>query len=771
MLGNFSFGEYSKKQAILYAWDFLTKELNVPAEKLWITVFDKDQEAADVWLNVVGVSKDRFSYIGEKDNFWSMGDTGPCGPCSEIFYDHGADIPGGPPGSENEDADRYVEIWNLVFMQYERSKDGKLLPLKVPCVDTGMGLERITAVTQNVSDNYDTDLFLPIRQQIQKLSDSNINNPSNKVIADHIRACVFLISDGVLPGNEGRDYVLRRIIRRALRHGQKLGITQEFLHTLVSLVVNVMQSAYPELQQQESYIVSVLETEEKQFAQTLKQGLKILTTELAQLSSKTIPGDLAFKLYDTYGFPLDLTQDIAREKNLTVDVDAFNVCMQQQKARARAKSGFKEYASLNIEKRATDFVGYELIEDTAKVLVLLQDAKEVSAIKSGDSAMLILDKTPFYAESGGQVGDQGILQNSSGTFLVTDVKKVNGNVLHCGVMQSGTFGNNENITATVNAVMRKSTARNHTATHLLHAALRKVLGEHVLQKGSLVHPEYLRFDFSHNQAVTEDEIQVIENIVNQKIIENHKLETIVTNQDEAKSMGAMALFGEKYDAKVRVLKIADFSMELCGGTHVVRTGDIGLFKIISEASIASGIRRIESVTGNKAIQWVQSLQQQFRSCSHLLDTTVEKFPTKLQQFLEQSENRKQKLRQLEKQILSVLAHELVNKAKQMNDINLIVAKVENPASELRTLVENIKQLASKKTVIVLASKTNDRASIVTGITRDIQNTYGANELIKFLAPKINGKGGGRADFAQAGGSDVNGLEGCLDSVEKWIIEN
>ena len=771
MLGNFSFGDYFKREAIAYAWEFLTKTLGVPESRLWVTVYEKDDEAADIWLKEIGVNKDRFSRCGEKDNFWSMGDTGPCGPCSEIFYDHGDSVPGGPPGSTEQEGDRYIEIWNLVFTQYNRDVDGKLTPIPHPSVDTGMGLERIAAVMQGVHNNYDIDLFQHLIKSIRELvTQESPDTVSLQVIADHIRSCSFLIVDGVLPSNEGRGYVLRRVIRRAIRHGNKLGINGPFFHKLVEPLDEVMGDAYPELHKASQHVARVLKQEEERFTETLEQGLKLLENVIAKMSGKKIPGADVFKLYDTYGFPVDLTADIARERGLQVDKEGFDKCMAEQRERARAASKFEiDLSNVPDGDHFTEFSGYELLEQEGKVTALYQDGRTVTEIKAGESGGVILDTTPFYAESGGQVGDKGQLVAEGILFEVRDTQKQGKAHIHIGELIQGTLTVGRKLSARVDHITRINTVRNHSATHLLHAALRYVLGDHVVQKGSLVAPDRLRFDFSHTNPLTEDEIKKIEWLVNHKILENVDTEINVMPLEEALKSGAMSLFGEKYDDTVRVLKIGgNFSCELCGGTHVKRTGDIGLMKIISESGIASGVRRIEAVTGEGALAWIDDNQQKINHISELLKTDADNAENRLAHQIERTRKLEKELEQIKLKMASSAGDDMAAEAVDINGVKVIAKSLD--AVDAKTLRDTVDQLKNKlgSAALILASVDNDKISLVAGVTRDKTDRIKAGELVNFVAQKVGGKGGGRPDMAQAGGNNPAALPEALASVPDWI---
>ena len=788
MLGNFSFGDYFKEQAIHYAWEFLTGELAIPAEKLWVTVYQDDSEAEDIWLRQVGVGKDRFSRCGEKDNFWSMGDTGPCGPCSEIFYDYGPEVPGGPPGSAEQDGDRYVEIWNLVFMEFNRDADGTMHPLPKPSVDTGMGLERAAALLQGVRNNYETDLFRPLIEAVESLAGVSGTDPvSTRVIADHIRSCAFLVADGVIPANEGRGYVLRRIIRRALRHGSRLGLNEPFFHKLVEPLDSVMGEACPELGRAREFVINTLKQEEERFAETLQKGLKHFEEAIDTLASDTIPGEVVFKLYDTYGFPVDLTADIARERSLKLDLEGFEECMEEQRRRSRVAADF----TLNIESLGTiekvanfdidwqdsegydidwqGFKGYDSLRTSGQVTSLLRDNHRVEHMEEGQPGGVVLDQTPFYAESGGQVGDRGELVSKTGVFTVEDTQKHGKVHVHLGRVSSGTLQTRQEVTAQVNPVTRINTVRNHSATHLLHAALREVLGEHVTQKGSLVAPDRLRFDFSHPEPVSEQQLLQIERLVNRRILENIDTEIRMMPLDEALKSGAMSLFGEKYDEQVRVLNIGgDFSVELCGGTHVARAGDIGLFKFIAETGIAAGIRRVEAVTGQGALALVEAKEAQLAELARLLKSDRNKLTTKLEQVLENSRRLEKELEQVKGKMASRAGAELGEQAEMVNGIHVLARNMDG--ADPKTLRDTVDRLKSKlgTAVIVLATVKGDKVSLVAGVTKDSTDKVQAGELVNYVAQQVGGKGGGRPDLAQAGGNDPSGLQGALASVPGWV---
>lgn len=770
MLGNFSFGDYFKREAIHYAWEFLTQTLGLPPEKLWVTVFEEDDEAADIWLKEIGVSADRFSRIGAKDNFWSMGDTGPCGPCSEIFYDHGPEVPGGPPGTPEEDGDRYIEIWNLVFMQYNRSADGALTPLPKPSVDTGMGLERLAAVLQGVHNNYDIDLFQHLIKAIQNLSGTeDSSNFSLRVIADHIRSCSFMIADGVHPSNEGRGYVLRRIIRRAIRHGHKLGLKDTFFYKLVQPLVDEMGEAFPELTQAQALVEKALLQEENRFADTLDNGLRILDQAIEEMADKEIPGETVFLLYDTYGFPIDLTADIARERGLTIDIAGFEREMEAQRSRARSASqfggGMAEQLSIDTQ---TEFCGYEQTREDGTITAIIVDGEHIDSLAEGQEGILVLDHTPFYAESGGQVGDQGEITTDSASFTVTDTRKQGKAFTHIGRCEHGRFQVGEKVTAHIDENNRQATALNHSATHLLHAALRKVLGEHVTQKGSLVDPQRLRFDFSHFEPLTANQLHDIERMVNQQIRLNHPVETRLMALEEAKKSGAMALFGEKYDEKVRVLSMSDFSVELCGGTHVKRTGDIGLFKIVSEVGIASGVRRIEAVTGETALDYVDNSLNTLQQVSELLKAKPDNVRDKATAVVQRNRELEKELENLKAKLASSAGDELVNSATDINGIKVLASTLEG--ADGKALREAVDQLKNKlgSAAIVLTSVKDDKITIIAGVTKDITDKIRAGDLVEHVASQVGGKGGGRPDMAQGGGNEPQNLAAALASVADWI---
>ncbi len=770
MLGNFSFGDYFKPDAIRFAWDFLTVKLGLPAEKLWVTVHKTDKEAEQIWFEDIGIDQSRFSRLGDKDNFWSMGDTGPCGPCSEIFYDHGEDVVGGPPGTPEEDGDRYIEIWNLVFMQFNRDQTGQMTPLPKPSVDTGMGLERITAVMQSVHNNYQIDLFDKLIHFIADiLSQTDFANQSLRVIADHIRSCVFMIVDGVIPGNEGRGYVLRRIIRRAIRHGNKLGAQSAFFHKLVDGLVLVMGDAYPELATKRDFIVKTLLTEEQQFARTLHNGMKILKSYIADMKSTVIDGDMVFKLKDTYGFPDDLTADIARENGLTIDKERFDqLLLIQQRSGREQKSFAIDYNDFPVVDSETNFIGYEHLQGDSTVIDLIIDGNSVDAITMGTQAGILLQETPFYAESGGQVGDKGWLKGEGFDFEVQDTVKIQNAFLHSGIVRSGTIQKGESVHCHVDEINRKETELNHSATHLMHAALREILGEHVSQKGSLVDSERLRFDFSHPVAVRDEEIVQIEKLVNKQIRANDKVETQVTSMEKAQTLGAMMLFGEKYGESVRVLSMSDFSVELCGGTHVSRTGDIGAFKIVSEQGIASGVRRMEAITGESAIEYTQKQGWLISKLAASLKTDRMSLNDKVDQLIVRSRDQDREIEKLKVTISSSQGEELLEKKMMVGDIPLISIKVDPmDAKSLRNLSDQIKSKLGSG-IIVLATENAGKISLITSVSKDLTTKFHAGNLMRELAAKLAGKGGGRPDMAQGGGTNIAELDNALDWVENWV---
>ncbi|MDP1519925.1 alanine--tRNA ligase [Porticoccus litoralis] len=772
MLGNFSFGDYFKRDAIRFAWEFLTEVLQLPPERLWVTVHISDDEAADIWLKELGVSAERFSRLDE-DNFWQMGDTGPCGPSSEIFYDHGADVPGGPPGSENDDLDRYIEIWNLVFMQFERSADGTMEPLPKPSIDTGMGLERIAAVMQGVHSNYEIDLFQALLKAAATVTGcDDLENKSLRVIADHIRSCSFLIVDGVLPSNEGRGYVLRRIIRRAIRHGHKLGQNQAFFHKLVAALVVEMGDAYPELAKAQAQVEKVLLAEEQQFAKTLDNGMAVLNDALDQLQSEVIPGDVIFTLYDTYGFPVDLTNDIARERGLTLDMAGYEVAMEEQRQRARSAGSFKvDYTHQLHLDGETVFTGYEGTEGQGTVVALLKSGEQVDTLAAGDEGVVVLDQTPFYAESGGQAGDSGYLNAAGMEFEVRDCQKQGVHCLHIGTLLSGEVSVGQSLDTRVDSRVRTATALNHSATHLLHAALREILGDHVSQKGSLVDSKRLRFDFSHFEAVKPEELKAIEQRVNDEIRRNTPVQTDVCDMDSAREKGAMALFGEKYGDVVRVLTMGEgFSVELCGGTHVSRTGDIGLLKITSEAGIASGVRRIEAVTGAQALAYLDGLQSQIDEVAGLLKTNAENVAQKAASLWSELKELEKQNAQLKGKLASSAGSDLASQAEEVDGIKVLVANLEG--ADPKSLRDTVDQLKNKlgSAVVLLAASGGDKVALVSGVTQDVTGRIKAGELMQFVAAQVGGKGGGRPDMAQGGGTDLAALPGALVAATQWVKE-
>lgn len=770
MLGNFSFGDYFKKEAIRYAWEFLTEVLELPAERLWVTVYEEDDEAADIWLNDIGVDPTRFSRIGAADNFWSMGDTGPCGPCSEIFYDHGADVPGGPPGTPEEDGDRYVEVWNLVFMQFDRSADGTLTPLPKPSIDTGMGLERISAVVQGVTNNFDIDLFRQLIKAAAVLAKTkNLEDSSLRVIADHIRACAFLIVDGVLPSNEGRGYVLRRIIRRAVRHGYKLGITEAFFYRLVQPLADEMGAAYPELVAEQGTIERVLRQEEERFRETLEQGLRLLEEDLASLKSSVIPGKTVFKLYDTFGFPADLTADVAREKGLTVDMEGFEQAMTAQRERARAANTFRvAEGALTQFEGITEYSGQDVLEDAGQVIGLFnEDGEPVKTLHEGELGTVILDCTPFYAESGGQVGDQGQLLAIDVRFNVDDTRKYRLSRGHIGRVETGEINLGDALDARVEPTRRERITLNHTATHLLHAALRDLLGSHVHQKGSLVAENRLRFDFSHFEPIDSATLHQIEAMVNAWIRMNAAGEIFETDYEKAIELGAMALFGEKYGDRVRVVRFGDFSTELCGGCHVGATGSIGYFKIIAEGGVSSGVRRIEALTGAAAVTEAQQQEAQLNQLASRLRVSRENVTTRLDQELERVKTAEREVERLNQRLSSQTGSSIAEQARQIGEASVIAMKVEQSADSLRTTVDQLKNKLGSA-VIVLAAVEGDQIRLVAGVTDNLTSRVSAGDLVKHVAEQVGGRGGGRADFAQAGGTDVSQLPIALEAVPAWL---
>lgn len=779
MLGNFSFGDYFKQDAIKYAWELLTGEnwFALPKEKLWVTVYETDDEAFDIWANEVGVPRERIIRIGDNkgapfasDNFWQMGDTGPCGPCTEIFFDHGDHIWGGPPGSPEEDGDRYIEIWNIVFMQFNRQADGTMEPLPKPSVDTGMGLERIAAVLQHVNSNYDIDLFRDLIASVAKVTGAtDLTNKSLRVIADHIRSCAFLVADGVIPSNENRGYVLRRIIRRAIRHGNMLGAKDTFFWKLVAPLIDVMGSAGDELKQQQAQVEQVLKTEEEQFARTLERGLALLDEELSKLKGDTLDGETAFRLYDTYGFPVDLTADVCRERNIKVDEAGFEAAMEEQRRRARESSGFgADYNAMIRVDGASEFKGYDHLELNGKVTALFIDGKAVDSVSAGQEAVVILDQTPFYAESGGQVGDKGELKGAGFSFAVSDTQKYGQAIGHIGKVASGTLKVGDAVQADVDEARRQRIRLNHSATHLMHAALRQVLGTHVAQKGSLVNDKALRFDFSHFEAMKPEEIRAVEDLVNAQIRRNLAIETNIMDIDAARASGAMALFGEKYDDRVRVLRMGDFSTELCGGTHAARTGDIGLFRITSESGTAAGVRRIEAVTGEGAMAILHAQSDQLNDIAQLLKGDSHNLGEKVRAALERTRQLEKELQQLKEQAAAQESANLSSKAEEINGVKLLVSELTGVEPKmLRTMVDDLKnQLGS--TIVVLATVADGKVSLIAGVSKDVTDRVKAGELVGMVAQQVGGKGGGRPDMAQAGGTDASALPAALASVKGWV---
>ena len=772
MLGNFSFGEYFKAEAIHYAWDFLTNVVGLPADRLWVTVYADDDEAADIWLNVVKVDPQKFTRIATSDNFWSMGDTGPCGPCSEIFYDHGAEIEGGPPGTPEEDGDRYIEIWNLVFMQYNRNADGDMEPLPRPSVDTGMGLERLAAILQKVHNNYDIDLFVALIAAAAKLTGTDdLTNKSLRVIADHIRSCAFLVVDGVLPSNEGRGYVLRRIIRRAARHGHQLGCKKPFFYQLVEALDGEMGDAYPELRKHRGHVERVLQKEEQRFAETLEQGMRILEDTISHIDGGIIDGATAFKLYDTYGFPVDLTADVAREKNLTVDLNGFDLAMEAQRTRARASSQFNAVSDdFRLDAYpASEFLGYEQPQAAASVIAILQNAAGIDQLENGDQAIIILDHTPFYAESGGQVGDIGCIKiGENSVFEVSDTQKQNEIYLHIGNLRSGELTVADKVEASIDEGYRCAVMLNHSATHLMHAALRQVLGEHVQQKGSLVDADKLRFDFSHYQPLEPAEITRIETLVNNQIRGNLETQAELMDMENARNTGAMALFGEKYGDVVRVLSIGSDSVELCGGTHVPRAGDIGLFKIVYEGGIASGVRRIEAVTGETAVNRFIVSESTLETAAQRLKANREDLLPRIEQLQTNNRNLEKQLEALKSKLASQTGGDLVAQAQEVGGIKILAAMLDG--ANVKTLRETVDQLKNKlgAAAIVLASHEGDKVTIIAGVTKAETDRIRAGDLANHVAEQCGGRGGGRPDMAQAGGNQPQNLAAALESVLPWV---
>ncbi|MFW5450017.1 MAG: alanine--tRNA ligase [Methylophagaceae bacterium] len=770
MLGNFSFGDYFKQEAIQYAWEFLTDTLAIPPEKLWVTVFEEDDEAADIWLNEIGVDPARLSRIGAKDNFWSMGDTGPCGPCTEIFYDHGDDIAGGPPGTPDEDGDRYIEIWNLVFMQFDRATDGTLSPLPKPSVDTGMGLERLTAILQDVHNNYDIDLFQRLIRAIQDLSGTeDSSHTSLRVVADHIRSCAFMITDGVQPSNEGRGYVLRRIIRRAIRHGHKLGLQEDFFFKLVAPLVAEMGDAFPELAKAQQQVERTLKQEEARFADTLDNGLKILEHAIDGMADKEIPGETVFLLYDTYGFPIDLTADIARERNLTMDIAGFERAMELQRIRARSANQFAGNLSDQVTiEGETEFCGYDKTQDQATIISILLDGEHVEQLHERQQGILVLDHSPFYAESGGQAGDLGQISSDVANFDVTDTRKQGKVFTHVGLCENGSFKVGDHVTAHIDEHNRTATALNHSATHLLHAGLQQILGDHVTQKGSLVNAQRLRFDFSHFEPVSKQQLHEIERLVNQQIRLNHDIETNIMALEDAKQSGAMALFGEKYADDVRVLSMGDFSTELCGGTHAKQTGDIGLLKITSEAGIASGVRRIEAVTAEVALEYIEINESRLFDVSSLIKATPENIEEKTTQLVQRNRQLEKELDALKSKLASNAGSDLASSAQEVLGIKVLASQIEG--ADGKSLRDTVDQLKNKlgTAAIILSSVDGDKITLIAGVTKDATDKIKAGDLVAHVANQVGGKGGGRPDMAQGGGNQPENLTIALKSVASWI---
>jgi len=771
MLGNFSFGDYFKEDAIVFAWEFLTEVAGLPADKLWVTVHDSDDEAEQIWIEKVGIDPQRITRLGDDDNFWTMGDTGPCGPSSEIFYDHGPEVPGGPPGSKDGELDRYIEIWNLVFTQFDRSADGTLTPLPKQCVDTGMGLERLAAVLQGVHNNYEIDLFQAlIKKAAGLLETTDLDNPSLKVIADHIRAAVFLIADGVVPSNEGRGYVIRRIIRRALRHGHKLQSSGPFFHQLVREVVTQMGDAYPLIVQTRSQVEKVLLKEEQQFELTLDQGMRILSDVISQFDGKEIPGEVVFKLYDTYGFPTDLTADIARERNLTLDMAGFDREMEAQRERARAASQFGSADTGDLQlSDVTEFVGYDSLEGESTVLGIIVDGAQVDQVDADQQALVVLDRTPFYAESGGQAGDTGQLIADGGVLNVTDTVKSGDAFLHQGKSVNGSLAVGDKVQSVVNRPLRDATRLNHSATHLMHAALRKILGEHVNQRGSLVNAERLRFDFSHFEPVSREQLRAIERLVNTEIRANSAIETEVMDLESARNKGAMALFGEKYSAEVRVLTMGDgFSVELCGGTHAARTGDIGIFRIVSEQGVASGVRRIEAITGSAALTQVESNEDLLSQAGSLVRADNHNLADKLRALIDQNKKLEKTIADLNRKLATGgVGPDIAESAIDLGGVKLVVSQLDG--ADPKSLPDVLDQLKNKigSGIIVLGTVSEGKVGLIVGVTKDLTDRFHAGDLVNHIASQVGGKGGGRPDMARAGGSDPDSLPAALASVEQF----
>ena len=772
MLGNFSFGDYFKREAIGFAWEFLTEVLKLPKERLWITVHISDDEAADIWINEIGIDPKRLSRLDE-DNFWQMGDTGPCGPSTEIFWDHGDDIPGGPPGSPDDDLDRYIEIWNLVFMQFERDSSGKMTPLPKPSIDTGMGLERVAAVMQGVHNNYDIDLFQHLIKAAAKIIGvTDLSENSLKVVADHIRSCAFLVVDGVVPSNEGRGYVLRRIIRRALRHGHNLGASGSFFHKLVVALGEVMGEAYPELLSMQQEIIATIKKEEEQFARTLDKGMGVLEAALENLSGEQLPGELIFQLYDTFGFPTDLTNDIARERGYSMDMEGYEECMEAQRTRARSASQFGlDYSDSIRVAGSTEFVGYNSLQNSTDVIALYAAGEEVTSAAVDTEVAVILGSTPFYAESGGQVGDSGYLQTASAKIEITDCRKAGEHHLHIGKVLSGELKVGETVTATVDCSVRTATALNHSATHLLHSALQQILGEHVNQKGSLVDSQRLRFDFSHGESISAQQIREIEHRVNREILRNTPVETEVMTMDEAVEKGAMALFGEKYGSEVRVLSMGgDFSVELCGGTHVSRTGDIGLLKISAESSVSAGVRRIEAVTGEAAIAYCDALQDTVTDVANVLRAARHSVADKALQVVEENRKLQKEIDALKSKLANASGTDLMADLREINGFSVLSTVVEGAdAKSLRGVADQVRSKLQSG-VFMLAAVDGDKAALVAGVTQDLTDKIKAGDLLKFVTAQVDGKGGGRADMAQGAAGSTENLAAAMESVYSWVSD-
>ena len=769
MLGNFSFGDYFKEEAIILAWNFITKELKLNPEDLWVTIFEEDDEAATIWLDHIGLHKDRLVRMGEKSNFWSMGDTGPCGPCSEIFFDHGPDIEGGPPGSADENGDRFVEIWNLVFMQYERQNDGEMKPLPSPSVDTGMGLERVAAVMQGVHSNYDIDLFQNLLNAIKEMSNKG-SDSHYQVIADHIRSTAFLIMDGVTPGNEGRGYVLKRIIRRALRHGYELGIESPFFYTLVDTLATEMGSTYPELNKKSDYIKRIIQMEEERFATTLSQGMRLLENEIAALSDNHLSGDFIFKLYDTYGFPVDMTSDIARQHNLEMDLEGFDKAMENQKSMARKASQFSHKDNIELNHKLKSlFLGYEQIEADSMITGVFIDESQDS-LNTGQMGQVILEQTPFYAESGGQVGDTGTITTKNGVFEVIDTQASGEAFIHIGSVTKGSIHINEKVQASINPVKRESITKNHTGTHMLHAALMKVLGEHVEQRGSLVDDDKIRFDFSHHQALSNDEIRDIETLVNEKIEENIDVETSIMKHDEAMESGAMALFGEKYGDRVRVLDVGDFSKELCGGTHVKNTNEITLFKVTSESSISSGTRRIEAITGDKALKWAEETEFLVETLTELLQTRREDVEGKVKALIDGNKKMQHEIKDLKAKLTAAHTEDTSIEPEIINGVSLIVKQLDNDTEPevMRSAIDQYKSSIKSGVIILSSISSKGKVRVSVGVTESLIDKIPANEIASSMSEILGGKGGGRPNFANAGGSQPDNIDKAIDIAKDYI---